>query len=235
MKKANGVMETKSSGSVRKSLAVFNKDIKSELRTRYAINAILMFAIVTVFAVSWAVGGVGVSTILQASLLWIVIYFSSLSGLSQSFIKEEESKTAIALKLYCPAEAVYGGKLIFNLALLFIMNLITVPLFAILIGLDIANWPLFLVIISLGSLGLVGATTLIAAIISKASVKGALFAVLSFPIILPLLIMVIRGTAKALMPEITFFDARIEIQVSISYMIVMTIMGFFFFDLVWND
>ncbi|HBZ01304.1 MAG TPA: hypothetical protein DEO84_08310, partial [candidate division Zixibacteria bacterium] len=97
-------METRSSGSVSKSLAVFFKDIKSELRTRYAINAILMFAVVTVFAVSWAVGGAGLSPILQASLLWIVIYFSSLSGLSQSFVKEEESRTAIALKLYCPAE-----------------------------------------------------------------------------------------------------------------------------------
>jgi heme exporter protein B len=228
-------METRSSGSVKRSLAVFSKDIKSELRTRYAINAILMFAVVTVFAVSWAIGGAGLSPVLQASFLWIVIYFSSLSGLSQSFVKEEESHTATALRLYSPAEAVLGGKLLFNLILLVVLNLITVPLFAIFIGFDVANYPLFLTMIGIGSLGLVVVTTLVAAIISKASVKGALFAVLSFPLVLPLLIEAISGTKKAMAPGIGFFDARVEIQVLVSYLVVMGVLGFLLFEAIWND
>jgi heme exporter protein B len=228
-------METKSSGLASKSLAVFLKDLKSELRTRYAINAILMFALVTVFAVSWAVGGAGLNVILQASFLWIVIYFSSLSGLSQSFVKEEESKTAIALRLYCPAAAILGGKMIFNLILLTVLNLLTIPLFGIFVGLDIANLPLFVIIISLGSLGIVGTTTLVAAIISKASVKGALFAVLSFPLILPLMMLAISGTKKALTPEIAISAASMEIKVLASYLVVMIVLGFMLFDSVWND
>lgn len=228
-------METKSSGSASKSLSVFSKDIKSELRTRYAINAILMFAIVTVFAVSWAVGGAGLSPVIQASLIWIVIYFSSLSGLAQSFVKEEESRTAIALRLYSPAEAVLGGKLIFNLVLLFVLNFITVPLFIVFIGFDVANVPLFLTMLAVGSLGLVVVTTLVAAIISKASVKGALFAVLSFPLVLPLLVEAISGTKKAMAPGIGFAGARIELQVLISYIVVMGILEFLMFEAVWND
>jgi heme exporter protein B len=228
-------MEAKSSGSIGSSLAVFIKDLKSELRTRYAINAILMFALVTVFAVSWAVGGAGLNEILQASLLWIVIYFSSLSGMSQSFVKEEESRTALALRLYCPSYAVLGGKLIFNLILLFALNLITIPLFGIFIGLDIHNIGLFIIIVILGSLGLVGTTTIVAAIISKASVKGALFAVLSFPLVLPLLMMAISGTRKALIFQVPISAARMEIQVLGSYVVVMTVLGFILFDSVWND
>jgi len=227
--------EIKSSGSVNKSFAVFLKDLKSELRTRYAINAILMFALVTVFAVSWAVGGIGLDQILQASLLWIVIYFSSLSGLSQSFVKEEESKTVAALKLYCPSFAVLGGKMIFNLILLFALNLLTIPLFGIFIGLDVYNIPLFIIIVILGSLGIVATTTLVAAIISKASVKGALFAVLSFPLVLPLMMMAISGTKKALTPETLISAARMEIQVLVSYVVVMAVLGFILFDSVWND
>lgn len=230
-------MQTKSSGSIRKSFAVFLKDIKSELRTRYAINAIMLFAIVTVFAVSFAMARTGgrIETILQASLLWIVIYFSSLSGMAQSFIKEEESRTAVALRLYSPAGAVLGGKLIFNLVLLAVMNLITIPLFSVFLSLDIASYPLFLAVILLGSLAMVGTTTLVAAIISKASVKGALFAVLSFPLILPILMMAISGTRKALTPDIAFSAARMELQVLASYLIVMTVLGFLLFDSVWND
>jgi len=228
-------MEIRSSGSASKAWAVFLKDIKSELRTRYAINAILMFAVVTVFAVSWAVGGTGLAPVLQASLLWIVVYFSSLSGLSQSFVKEEESRTAIALRLYSPADVVFGGKLIFNLVLLVLLNLITIPLFAIFIGFDIASYPLFLTFLALGSLGLVIVTTIVAAIISKASVKGALFAVLSFPLVLPLLIEAISGTKKAMVPGLGFAEARVELQVLISYIVVMTILGFFLFESIWND
>lgn len=230
-------METKSSGSVSRSFAVFRKDIKSELRTRYAINAILLFAIVTVFAVSFAMARTGgrIETVLQASLLWIVIYFSSLSGLAQSFIKEEESGTAAALRLYSPAGSVLGGKLIFNLVLLAVMNLITIPLFSIFLSLEIASYPLFLSVILLGSLAMVGTTTLVAAIISKASVKGALFAVLSFPLILPILMMAISGTRKALTPDIAFSAAGMELQVLASYLIVMTVLGFLLFDSVWND
>jgi len=228
-------METKSSGWASKSLAVFLKDLKSELRTRYAANAILMFALVTVFAVSWAVGGVGLNSTLQASFLWIVIYFSSLSGLSQSFVKEEESKTAMALRLYCPAAAVLGGKMAFNLILLSVLNLITIPLFGVFVGLDIHNFPLFIIIIVVGSLGIVSTTTLVAAIISKASVKGALFAVLSFPLILPLMMMAISGTKKALSPDMVLSAARMEIQVLASYVIVMSVLGFLLFDSVWND
>ncbi len=230
-------METKSSGSISKSFAVFLKDIKSELRTRYAINAILLFAIVTVFAVSFALARTGgkIEIVLQASLLWIVIYFSSLSGLAQSFIKEEESRTAVALRLYSPAGPVFGGKLIFNLVLLAVMNLITIPLFSVFLSLEIANYPLFLSVILLGSLGMVGTTTLVAAIISKASVKGALFAVLSFPLLLPVLMMAISGTRKALTPGISFSAAGMELQVLASYLIVMTVLGFLLFDSVWND
>lgn len=230
-------MATKQSGSVKRAISVFYKDIKSELRTRYAINAIFLFAVVTVFAVSFATARSGgtIETVLQASLLWIVIYFSSLSGLAQSFIKEEESKTATALRLYAPAGSVFGGKLLFNLALLLVMNIITIPLFSIFLDLDISSYPLFLTIVFIGSLAMVGTTTLVAAIISKASAKGALFAVLSFPLLLPILMMTISATRKALTPGITFSAARMEIQVLISYLVVMTVLGFVLFDSVWND
>lgn len=227
----------KSSGSVNKAFAVFNKDVKSELRTRYAINAILLFAVVTVFAVSFAMARTGgsMNTVLQASLLWVVIYFSSLSGLAQSFVKEEESKTAAALRLYGPSSSIFAGKLLFNLAILLVMNLITIPLFSIFLSLDVASFSLFIAVIFIGSLGMVGTTTLVAAIISKASIKGALFAVLSFPLLLPVLMMAISGTRKALTPGITWAAARMELQVLLSYLVVMTVLGFVLFDSVWND
>ena len=226
-------MPTTRSGS--KTIAVLLKDIKSELRTRYAISAIVMFAVVTVIAVGFTTGGSGLEKDMQGILLWLVIYFASIAGLAQSFVKEEENRTATALRLFAPSTSVYGGKYLFNLLLLMGLEIVIIPIFAGLIGLDIESYPLFLAVLILGTFGLAGATTLIAAIISKTSMKGVLFAVLAFPLILPLLIIAVKGTQKSLYDSMAFADGLPELKVLLSYAVVMTVAGYLLFDYVWND
>lgn len=228
-------MPTRRSSSAAKAFAVLAKDIRSELRTRYAIGAIVMFAVITVIAVGFSLGGIPLDLNLQGILFWLVIYFASVAGLGQSFIKEEESKTSLALRIYSPPLSVFGGKLLFNLLLLIALEIVLVPLFAMLIGLDIHQFLLFFAILATGTIGLACSTTIVAAIIAKASIKGVLFAVLSFPLILPVLIMAIKGTQKALSAGIGFSAAIGELQVLISYAAIMLIAGFLLFEFVWND
>jgi hypothetical protein len=45
----------------------------------------------------------------------------------------------------------------------------------------------------------------------------------------------ISGTKKAMTPGVEFGAARMEIQVLISYLVVMTILGFILFEAIWND
>jgi heme exporter protein B len=228
-------MSTTQSGLVSKTLAVLFKDIKSELRTRYAVCAIVMFAVVTVVAVGFATGGVILEKDLQGILVWLVIYFASIAGIGQSFIKEEENRTSLALRLFAYPPSVFGGKYLFNLMLLFALEIVVVPLFAVMVGLQVKCYILFFTVMILGTVGLAGTTTIIAAIIAKTSVKGVLFAVLSFPLILPLLIMAIKGTQKSLYDDMVFSSGLAELQVLISYAVVMSIAGFLLFDYVWND
>ena len=191
-------MVIRSSNWVSKSAWLLAKDLKSEFRTRYALNAILMFALVTLTVVSFSVGGFSLNIRITSSLFWLVIFFSAMSGLAQVFVKEEESKTVHILKLVATPSTVLLGKLLFNLVLLLLLEIVIVPLFIIWMNVPILNLWLFLSVLLLGSLGLACATTIIAAIVSKAHVKGALFAVLSFPILLPLLITAIHGTRLSL-------------------------------------
>lgn len=218
-----------------KIIAVLVKDVKSEMRTRYAIGAIIMFSVVTVVAIGFSTSGVGLDNDMQAIVFWLAVYFASVAALGQSFIKEEQKRTALALRIYSPPLAVFGGKYLFNLSLLTFLVLIIVLLFAGLIGLDIKNFGLFIVILILSIIGLAGSTTIIAAIISKASIKGVLFAILSFPLILPLLIMAIKGTQKALNYSVVFLDGLPEMKVLVSYAVVMTVAGGLLFEYVWGD
>lgn len=220
-------------GVIGQAVAILRKDLRSELRTRYALNAILMFALITLAAVSFTVSG-GVTPALQAALFWIVMFFSAMSGLSRSFIKEEESRTAAALKLSAEPIAIYLGKLGFNLVLLGILDLLLAPLAVILMHLPVTNWPLFILILALGSIGLAGASTILAAIIAKASSKGSLFAVLAFPVLLPLLVTAIHGTLLSLRGD-PISAASGDLRLLIGYDGVMIAASLMLFEVVWDE
>lgn len=217
-----------------RAIAVFAKDVTTEFRTRYALNAILLFAVMTLIAVSFSIGGIGLEKPIQASLLWIIIYFSAMSGLSRTFVHEEDAKTASALRLAAPPGAVFGGKLLFNYILLFVLELVIVPLFVGMMDLHVSGWPLFIAILIFGSAGLAVASTMVAAIVSRANARGALFAVLAFPLILPLLITAIRGTQAALGSAV-FAAGTEELKLLVSYTGIELVISFLIFKFVWED
>jgi heme exporter protein B len=216
------------------ALAVFDKDLRSEFRTKYALNAIILFAVTTLTVVSFSVGQFGLTPEILASLYWIIIFFSAMSGLARVFVREEEAGTVAALKLSAAPTVVYLGKLGFNVVLMGILEIVVFPLFVVMMGLRVENYVLFFAVLVLGSAGLAALSTIIAAIVAKANVKGALFTILSFPPLLPLLISCIRGTRLAL-EGADLAAGMPELQLLISYSIVMITASLLLFDFVWSD
>lgn len=225
---------TSSAGLTGKAFAVFAKDLRLELRTRYALNAILMFGITTLTVVAFAVGQAGLSPKLLSALFWVIMFFSAMSGLAQVFVREEEAQTALALKLTAHPTAIYIGKLLFNFTLLTVITAIVTPLFFVFTDAPADVWLPFLVVLALGVIGLCGATTLVAAIIAKASVKGALFAVLSFPVLIPLLMSLVRATDKVFSHE-SFPGFSAEIQFLVAYAVIMITLSLLLFKFVWQE
>jgi heme exporter protein B len=107
------------------------------------------------------------------------------------------------------------------------------PLFVILMDVSVPDPLPFVVVILLGAIGLAGATTLIGAIVAKANVRGALFAVLSFPILLPLLVAAIGGTNAVLSGD-GWIGAENDIKLLIAYAVIMIAISVVLFDFVWN-
>ncbi len=219
---------------MREAWLIFVKDIRQEFKTRYAINAILLFAVVTLSAVSFAIGTFSAGLEILAALFWIILFFSSMSGLSHIFIREEEAQTADTLKLVARPLHIYLGKFLFNLLLLFVLEMVLIPLFMGLMNFTVANLGLFILIVGIGSFGLAGGGTIVAAIISKASTKGALFTVLAFPILLPVLITGISAT-KTVTQAATIVEVQGELQALFAYGVVIITAGILLFDYVWNE
>lgn len=214
--------------------SIFKKDIKSEIRNRYVINSLIMFVIVTISIIRFSIGDEKIENEILSGLLWITIFFSAISGLARVFIKEEEKETSTALKLSVDPTSIIIGKMMFNLVLTFSLNMVIFFIFTLITGFDIKNFGGFFLTVVLGNLGIVSASTIIAAIISKANTKGTLYPVLAFPVLLPLLLTVINATKLASTGASTA-SLMGEFQILISYTIVITTVSILLFKFVWED
>ncbi len=218
-----------------KALAVFKKDWESELRTRYAINALAMFILVTISVIMFSIGDEPVTEYLTGGLFWVVIFFSAMSGLSRVFVTEEERGTTLTLQLIASPSTIFFGKLIFNLVLVYLMVAAITFLYSILFeNFIIQNILLFTTALLLGSTGIAISSTLIAAIISKANTKGTLYPVLSFPILLPLILTLVKLTQFSMDGE-TFEFAWVYLAILVSYNVIMFTGGVMLFDFIWKD
>ena len=213
--------------------AVFAKDWKSEARTRYALNTLGLFALSTLVLVSVGLGPMGVDAAgaeVLSFLLWIVLLFAATAGLPRAFVHEEETHTAIALRLAARPSTVFWGKLSFALSLTWALEALVAPLFLALVQLEVAAPWAFVAGLAAGGFGLAAASTVIAAIAAQARGRSTLFAVLSFPILIPLLLLVVELTRAALAGD----AAPMVLRQLLLYDGAVAVAGAMLFPAIWN-
>jgi len=217
--------------------AMTAKDLRAEFRTRIALSSVGLFALTTLIAVAYSVGPFRIATedrpFLLAVLLWIVVFFAALAGLDRSFVKEEEGHTAPLLRLSAAPLVVWAGKLLFNLVLLAVLIAALVPLYCVLMGYRIVLLGWFVGLLVVGGYTLAVISTIVAAIISRAVARGALFPVLALPLLLALLIFLIQGTSAAADGSVETIRNAVRAVVSLGG--VMTIVSAFLFPVVWSE
>jgi heme exporter protein B len=215
-------------------MAVFAKEWRCELRTRYALSTLALFAFTTLVVVSVSLGPLGVmksqgSAVLPV-LFWIILLFSVAAGLPRSFVQEEESQTAIALRLAATPSALFCGKLAYGLTVIFALEALITPIYVAIMSLAVRSPGLLVLALAAGGYGLAAGSTLVAAIIAQARSKGTLFAVMAFPVLLPLLLLSIELTRNALGGE----AAGVALSQILLYDASVTIAGLMLFPTVWN-
>ena len=187
-------MARSASSSAAAVWAILRKECRSEWRTRYGLNAALLFAVTSLTGVSFAVGRVGDRTDILSAMLWVVLLFAALASLSHAFVREIEGHTLTLLRLVASPTAIALGKFLFNLIFLVVLEAVTIPLFLLLMGGPPPAWGAFALVLGLGSVALAAACTLVSAIIAQTRGRGALFAGASLPLLLPVLAAAVKGT-----------------------------------------
>lgn len=216
--------------------AIVEKEVRSELRTRYAISAVFLFVLTSVAAAAFGLAGVSLVPSASAALLWVIMFFGSMTGLAKSFVSEEERSTALLLRVNAPAQAVYFGKLLFNFALSLLLNLTASLLFILMIsGATAHHIAEFFISALVAAVGLSSATTIISAIISKANTRNSLLPVLSFPSLLPVIIPGVETTAAVFSSAPLSGSEINNFLLILSYSGILIIVSNILFGYVWQE
>lgn len=213
-------------------LAVMTKDVLCEFRTRYAFGSLTMFALMTLSSVSMSIGSASLPAEFAAVLLWVVLFFCAMAGLSRSFVQEQEAGTMFTLRLYAEPQAVLFGKMIFNMLLLIALTILIIPLFILFLNVEVQLPGLLVIVLVLGDIGIVAVSTLTAAMLARTQGKGSLFTVLTFPVLLPQFLSAISGTVKAISGVVMGWQ---ELIFMISYDVIIIIAASILFDYLWYD
>jgi len=225
---------------IREVQAIFWKEARVEMRTRQAVGATLLFSIVTLAVLSFLLARTSVRSDVDSALLWIVLFFSAMSGLARVFVREEELGTADALRLSVRPSALLAGKFCFNWLLLAAIEVVVTPLLltALSAPLGGADLGLLIVVLLFGGLGLAAASTFVAALVAPASaggIRSSLFLIASFPVLVPLLLAATLGTSAALSPLTQpVGTASNECIVLATYDVVVLTASFLLFGYTWD-
>lgn len=196
---------------LREIKALLIKELLLEWRQRYALNGLLLYVLsmAVVLALTF-LGGVEIpalrgEALLSASaqtwnaLYWLLMFFVAINAIAKSFIGEQEGHLYYLYGIASPT-AVLLAKMLYSTLLLTLIGAVAFLAHAGLGGVSLAHPGLFALSIPLGAFAFSANLSLVSAISSKAENKNTLLAVLSFPLMVPLLLNLMRLSAQALAP-----------------------------------
>ena len=211
------------------------KELVIEWRQKYAINGIFLYLISSMFVVylTFSLKNEVIPPSTWNALFWIIILFSSVNGVAKSFIQESEGRQLYYYTIANP-QAILASKILYNFFLTLILSFVGLLFYSLIMGSAIQNFGLFAVNIFLAAFGFASTLTLVSSIASKGSSSATLMAILSFPIILPIILVVIRISNYAL-NGLGWSSGYDEILLLLAIDAIIAAVAFLLFPYLWRS
>lgn len=182
------------------TLAVARKDLRIEVRGRYAMGAVLPFAGTLLIAFGLSLGP-GRSLLQQTApgLLWLAVLFASVLAFRQAYQAEAEDGALEGL-LLAPIDkaSVFLGKAAAVALELLVMEALVVPTVIAMFGLSLGDAPFALGgAFVLGTIGLAAVGSLFGVLAESPRAREAVFPLLVFPLATPVLVAGVKATELA--------------------------------------
>ncbi len=210
---------------------LIKKEIILEWRSKYAFNGILLYVVSTIFVCYLAFKTT--QPVVWNVLFWIIMLFAAVNAVAKSFIQESKGRLLYYYSIASP-QAIIIAKTMYNIALLLCITSLAFVVYKLVFANSLGDPLLYIVSIFLGSLSFSTVFTITSAIASKAGNNGTLMAVLSFPLIIPLLMLLIKLSKNA-MDGLDRSVSYNEIGVLILINIIVISVSLLLFPYLWRD
>lgn len=210
---------------------LIKKELLLEWRSKYTLNGVLLYVVSTVFVCFLSF--VSVDKITWNALFWIIMLFASINAVSKSFLQESKGRQLYIYTIASPI-ALIISKTIYNVLLMTLLTLIALGFYMLVFDRTPEDLPMYILAAILGSLSFSTIFTMVSAIASKAGNGGMLMAILSFPIIIPVLVVLIKLTKNAidgLDRSVSWDEVGILLVINVLVMAVSLLL----FPYLWRD
>jgi len=211
------------------------KEILIELRMKYAISGMILYLVSSMFLgyITFNLGMVPVNIPTWNVLFWIIMLFVATNSIAKSFIQESKERQLYYYTIANPLSIIIS-KVIFNTLLMVFLVVFGFIIYIILLGNPVNDLILFIINLLIGALGFSACFTMISSIASKASNSGTLMAILGFPIIIPMLLLLIKisNTAIEGLNRTTVYD---EITTLLAIIIISITTSIILFPYLWRS
>ncbi|HET6145049.1 MAG TPA: heme exporter protein CcmB [Candidatus Acidoferrales bacterium] len=186
---------------VRATGIILAKELRTEFRSRQLLGTTAVFVLIVIVLFSFTFNPTSMeSRRFGPGLLWLAFLFAGSLMLQSSFLREQTNDTLAALRL-APIEpfSIIAGKMAANFLFLMLVEVILLPVFAVLYNVAILPvLPQLLLVLSMGTIGLAATGTVFSAVAAQARLRELLLPLLLLPVLAPVLIASTEATIGVL-------------------------------------
>ena len=220
---------------LRQTMTILAKDLRSEMRTKEALNASVAFSIVILVLFSFAFDPTSDQVLdFSGGLLWLVYTFAGALLLNRSFVRETQNDCLDGLLAApIPASALFLGKALANYVLLMAIELVSLPVFGLFYNVRWARqfWALMGILL-LGTWALTVIGTFFSALTVNLRIRELMLPTLVYPLMIPALMSAMTLTTVLLAGSPLASENMLSLRMLIAFDIVFTLLSVAFVDTV---
>lgn len=212
-------------------ISLVKKDLLIEWRQKHTLFGVLLYVGATVFAVYIMNGQPEVKV--WNALFWITQLFVAVNSVAKSFLQEHPNRFRYYFTVVKPTTFLLA-KMLYSMVLMIGISLISLFLFSILLGNPVIQTAVFVGVTAAGSLALSAVFTFLSAIAARAQQNAALMAILGFPLVIPVL-MILSNLALSAISPVYQEGWWVMMLVLLALGVLVIILGLILFPFLWQE
>lgn len=212
-------------------VSLVKKDLLIEWRQKHTLFGVLLYVGGTVFVV-YMMNGQPEARVWNA-LFWLTQLFVAVNSVAKSFLQEHANRFRYYYTVVHPVTFMLA-KMTYSIVLMLVMNLVTLFLYYLMLGWPLSNSGLFILVSLMGSLSLSSVFTFLSAVAARAQQNSALMAILGFPLVTPLLMILSKLAVIALSPVyVEGWGGLAGVLLGLDVLIIL--LGVILFPFLWQE